>query len=181
MERATAHRASRPYRAGADQHPPEVRKYLALTTNNADGVPDRCDCTSPRDWDWGMEARTVASVKAAMDGKEALAIHNYAKFGVPADQVPVEARTIWFRTAWRNNTEQICLRSLFGSGAALPGTSKHEWGMAVDLEDWGPQNAGVDAGFMRANGWCPTVPSEPWHYEYRPLLAQIGQAGRCIK
>lgn len=171
----------RPYRAGAEAQPPEVRKYLALTTNNADGVPDRCDCTAPRDWDWGLDAAAIESAKAAMDGKEALAIHNYAQYGVPAEQVPMEARTIWFRTTWRNNAEQICLRSLFGSGAARPGTSKHEWGMAVDLEDWGPQNAGVDSGFMRANGWCPTVPSEPWHYEYRPLLAQIGQAGRCIK
>lgn len=172
---------SRPYRLGADKHPPEVRKHLAMTTINTRGVPARCDCTASRDWDWGLDARAVASAKAAMDAKEALAIHNYAKFGVPAEQVPVEARTIWFRTTWRNGAEQVCLRTRLGLWAAVPGTSKHEWGMAVDLEDWGPHNAGVDIGFMRANGWCPTVRSEPWHLEYRPLLVKIGEAGRCIK
>lgn len=172
---------SRPYRVGADTHPPEVRKYLTLTTINSHGVPTGCDCTAQRDWDWGLDARAVAAAKAAMDAKEALAIHNYAKYGVPADQVPMEARIIWFRTTWRNDSEQICLRTRMGGWAAVPGTSKHEWGMAVDIEDWGPDNAGVDVGFMRANGWCPTVQSEPWHLEYRPLLEGIGQAGRCIK
>ena len=158
----------RPYRAGAEQHPPEVRKYLALTTNNADGVPDRCDCTAPRDWDWGLDAAAIASAKAAMDGKEALAIHNYAKYGVPAEQVPMEARTIWFRTTWRNNAEQVCLRSVFGSGAAIPGTSKHEWGMAVDLEDggrrtpaWTPGSCGPTDGAPRCRPNLGTTRSPP--------------------
>lgn len=171
----------RPYRKGAQAQPPSVRKYLALTTTNADGIADRCDCTAPRDWDWGLDPGAIASIKAAMDAKEALAIHNYAKFGVPPEQVPMEARTIWFRTTWRNNAEQVCLRRILGAGAAVPGASKHEWGMAVDIEDWGPRHGGVDAGFLQFNGWCRTVWSEPWHFEYKPLLARFGQAGRCIK
>lgn len=171
----------RPYRKDSEGRPASERKYLALTTTNANGVRDHCECTEPRDWEWGLDAAAIASVKAAMDSKEALASHNYAKFGVPPEQVPVEARTIWFRTTWRTNAEQVCLRSTLGAGAAVPGTSRHEWGMAVDIEDWGPEHGGVDAGFLQFNGWCRTVWSEPWHFEYRPVLARFGLAGRCIK
>ncbi len=154
---------------------------MARTTINANGQRESCECTAGRLWSWGMDAGAVQSIRAALDGKEALAIHNYARYGVPADRVPVEPRTIWFRTTWRSRSEQVCLKSVFGSGAARPGTSKHEWGLAVDLEDWGSQSQGIDAGFLRANGWCSTVRSEPWHFEYRPVLARMGQEYRCIK
>lgn len=171
----------RPYEPGSEQLDPSQQKYEARTTINANGQRERCECTAGRIWHWGMSPDAIASLKAAMDGKEALAFHNYGQFGVPPEQVPVQARTIWFRTTWRSRDEQVCLRAVFGSGAARPGTSKHEWGLAVDLEDWGPRSYGVDAGFLRANGWCSTVRSEPWHFEYRPQLQRLGQAGRCIK
>lgn len=171
----------RPYRSGSETQDPGARKHAALTTINADGIRSGCECVDSRPWEQGLPADAVASVRAAMDLKEAIAIHNYGRFGVPAEQVPVGARTIWIRTAWRSYDEQVCLRGLFGSGAALPGRSKHEIGVAIDIEDWGPQNAGVDAGALRAHGWCPTVSSEPWHYEYRPQLEAIGQGYRCIK
>ncbi|MFV0318209.1 MAG: M15 family metallopeptidase [Microthrixaceae bacterium] len=171
----------RPYQPGTEDFAPSERKHQAFTTINANGQTERCECTAGRIWWWGLDQSAIDSLKAAMDAKEALAIHNYAQFGVPEDQVPVEARTIWLRTAWRSSEEQVCLKRVFGSGAATPGTSKHEWGMAIDIEDWGPRFNGVDAGFVTAAGWCRTVPSEPWHYEYRPLLASWGQEGRCIK
>lgn len=171
----------RPYRTGAEAQPPEVRKYLARTTINADGIPGPCDCTASRDWDWGLDPAAVSSIKAAMDAKEMIAIRNYGAFGVPAERVPVEARTIWFRTTWRSADEQVCLRRLYGSGAAPPGRSRHEWGMAVDIEDWGPASGGLDAKLLEASGWCRTVRSEPWHYEYRPVLERFGLGYRCIK
>ncbi len=52
-----------------------------------------------------------------------------------------------------------------GGLAAVPGTSQHGWGRAVDLE--------LDdraLTWMRANGerygFAETVPGEPWHWEY---------------
>lgn len=171
----------RPFEPGTEHLDPSERKFEARTTANADGHRERCECTSSRLWWWGLAPDAISSIEAAIEAKEDLAIHNYAKFGVHEADVPAEARTIWFRSTWRSRAEQECLRAVFGSGAARPGTSKHEWGMAVDLEDWGPRHNGVDAGFLRANGWCRTVPSEEWHYEYRPLLRSIGQEGRCIK
>jgi hypothetical protein len=47
--------------------------------------------------------------------------------------------------------------------AAIPGTSKHELGVALDVDD--PTRA-----WMLAHGapfgWTPTVTNEPWHFEF---------------
>lgn len=54
-----------------------------------------------------------------------------------------------------------------GGLAAVPGTSQHGWGRAIDLD--------LDdkaLAWMRANAWqygfSETVPREPWHWEYHP-------------
>lgn len=54
-----------------------------------------------------------------------------------------------------------------GGLAAVPGTSQHGWGRAVDLD---VDEAGV--AWLRANAWkygfVETVPREPWHWEFHP-------------
>ena len=170
----------RPYAPGSESLAPAPRKYAAMTTANADGHAGRCECVQPRPWDTGMPAEAAASIRSAMDAKEAEASSNYARFGIAPDAVPVEARTIWLDTAWRSRDEQTCIYSRFGPGwAARPGTSIHETGVAVDLEDWGPATFGQDGRLLYANGWCRTVPEEPWHYEYRPILEAWGRGSRC--
>jgi len=54
-----------------------------------------------------------------------------------------------------------------GGAAAVPGTSEHGWGRALDLD--------LDdkaLGWLRTNGWkygyVETVPREPWHWEFHP-------------
>lgn len=54
-----------------------------------------------------------------------------------------------------------------GGLAAVPGTSNHGWGLALDLDlDDAAQR------WMRENGWrygfVEDVPREPWHWTYRP-------------
>ncbi len=170
----------RPYEPGSEVLPPVQRKLLAMTTTNADGSTGFCECIQPRPWSAGMPDLAAASLRSAMDAKEVEVLSNYARFGVPADAVPVEPRTIWLRVAWRSREEQTCLYTRVGPPwAARPGSSMHEAGIAIDLEDWGAQNAGQDDRALRANGWCRTVPSEPWHYEFRPILEAFGLGGRC--
>lgn len=170
----------RPYLAGTEGLDPSSRKYFALTTTNADGSRGFCECIQPRPWGEGLHPAAVASIVAAMDAKEAEAIANHARFGVPAEAVPVEARTIWLRVTWRSREEQECLWARLGPGwAARPGSSPHETGVAVDIEDWGPAYFGQDARLLESHGWCRTVSSEPWHYEYRPVLESMGRASRC--
>ncbi|MFZ4517500.1 MAG: M15 family metallopeptidase [Microthrixaceae bacterium] len=172
----------RPYEPGTDALSPSDRKVRAMTTANADGSRGFCECTRPRPWAEGLDLGAAASLRIAMDAKEREALANYGRFGVPPDAVPVDARTIWLRTAWRSRDEQECLYSRFGPDwAARPGTSRHEFGFAVDLEDWGPASFGQDARLLRANGWCRTVPDEPWHFEFRPVLEFFGLGNRCVK
>ena len=170
----------RPYLGGTEGMIPSHRKYFALTTANADGSQGPCECVQPRPWGEGLHPQAVASLVAAMDAKESQAIANHAIFGVPAEQIPQERLTIWIRAAWRSNEEQTCIWNTLGPGwAAYPGRSKHQSGIAIDIEDWGPRFIGEDDRLLYAHGWCRTVPEEPWHYEYKPLLDSLGQGSRC--
>ncbi|MCP4434720.1 MAG: hypothetical protein GY812_04365 [Actinomycetia bacterium] len=170
----------RPYIPAFLGLPPSQLKYFAMTTANADGSTGPCECVRPRPWGEGLAPEAVASLIAAMDAKEAQAIANHALFGIPAEQVPVQKRTIWIRAAWRSNDEQTCIWNTLGPGwAARPGRSKHQSGISIDIEDWGPRFIGEDDRLLYAHGWCRTVPAEPWHYEYKPLLDAQGQGSRC--
>lgn len=82
--------------------------------------------------------------------------------------------------SWRSREEQECLWARMGPGwAARPGSSPHESGLAIDIEDWGPQHFGQDARILEAHGWCRIVSTEPWHYELRPALKARGLGARC--
>lgn len=137
-----------------------------------------CSCTPQKVWHSGLAPAVADSLRAAMRDKEAQSIRNYAAFGVPASRVPASDRVIWIRSALRTTDEQRCLRARLGRWAALPGRSTHEWGLAVDIEDW---EHGDDDAHLLAHGWCRTVPSEPWHFEHRPSLEFFGMSDRCIK
>ena len=77
-------------------------------------------------------------------------------------------------SGFRTMQEQEALYAAYVAGtgnlAAKPGHSNHQGGIAVDVESEGGTNAayrwleqnGARYGFKR------TVPSEPWHWEYRP-------------
>ncbi len=75
--------------------------------------------------------------------------------------------------SYRSYEEQVDLvtrKGLYSQGgyAAVPGTSNHGWGLAVDadvtddrLRTWLQVNA-------PRFGWVESVPREPWHWEFRP-------------
>lgn len=74
--------------------------------------------------------------------------------------------------AYRSYEDQVRLEGelgLYSEGglAAVPGTSQHGWGRALDLE---LDDTGVD--WLRDNAWkygfVETVPREPWHWEFHP-------------
>ncbi|HJP60255.1 MAG TPA: M15 family metallopeptidase, partial [Gemmatimonadaceae bacterium] len=99
------------------------------------------------------------------------------------------------RSGWRSNNEQWKLYEEWVEGTresvvGFPGTSNHQNGYALDLfvgarDDTRTFAVGKieiawsDNDFYRwlaenapAMGWRRTVPSEPWHWEYRPRLKQ---------
>ena len=79
--------------------------------------------------------------------------------------------TIGVEDAYRTYAEQVDLakrKGLFKNGglAAVPGTSNHGWGLALDLD--------LDTNalkWMRDNGYkygfAEDTPREPWHWGYR--------------
>lgn len=73
--------------------------------------------------------------------------------------------------SYRSYAAQVSVarrKGIYGRGgwAAVPGTSNHGWGVAVDLALSGPA-----LSWMRRNarrfGYYETVPRESWHWEYR--------------
>lgn len=81
--------------------------------------------------------------------------------------------TIGITDSYRTYDTQVDLvkrKGLYSQGglAAAPGTSRHGWGIALDLR--------LDAtaqAWMRSNagqyGFSENVAREPWHWEYAPL------------
>jgi LAS superfamily LD-carboxypeptidase LdcB len=81
--------------------------------------------------------------------------------------VDSSASTPRIASSFRTREQQERLYALYLSGkgnlAAKPGTSKHEFGLAIDGRgsvEW--ERA------MSANGFKRTVASEPWHWEFKP-------------
>ncbi len=80
--------------------------------------------------------------------------------------------TIGITDSYRSYDAQVDVaarKGLYSQGglAAVPGTSNHGWGMALDLD--------LDAtaqAWMREHadeyGFVEAVPREPWHWEYHP-------------
>lgn len=78
--------------------------------------------------------------------------------------------------SYRTYDQQVELagrKGLYADGglAAVPGTSNHGWGMAVDADITNP----ATLNWIRANGYkfgfVEAVTREPWHWEFRPQQA----------
>lgn len=78
--------------------------------------------------------------------------------------------------SYRTYDEQVDLvrrKGLYSEGGygAVPGTSNHGWGLAVDADVTDERTL----SWMRANayrfGFVEAVPREPWHWEFRPQQA----------
>lgn len=84
--------------------------------------------------------------------------------------------TLRITDSYRSYDEQVDLvrrKGLYSEGGfgAVPGTSNHGWGLAVDVN----VNDPTTLAWMRANahrfGYVEAVPREPWHWEFRPTQA----------
>lgn len=83
-------------------------------------------------------------------------------------------------SAFRGMGEQLRLRQAWMEGrgnlAARPGFSNHQGGIAVDIQTGGEGTAVYAwlAAHAAEFDFVRTVPSEPWHWEFRPTLSLEG-------
>ncbi len=111
----------------------------------------------------------------------------YAPAAASWDQVVAAARAngleLRITDSYRSYDDQVELASfkgLYQNGglAAVPGTSNHGWGLAVDADVGDP----AVMAWLRANGprfgWVESVPREPWHLEFRPNQVTEPQSTR---
>ncbi|MCV2392757.1 M15 family metallopeptidase [Actinotalea sp. M2MS4P-6] len=93
-------------------------------------------------------------------------------FEAMRDAAARDGVTIGITDSYRSYDAQVDVaarKGLYSQGglAAVPGTSNHGWGMALDLklddsaQAWIREHGG-EYGFVEA------VPREPWHWEYHP-------------
>lgn len=87
-----------------------------------------------------------------------------------------EGISIRITDSYRSYDEQVDLvrrKGLYSEGGlgAVPGTSNHGWGLAVDADITDSRTL----EWMRANAWrfgyVEAVRREPWHWEFRPHQA----------
>ncbi|AEI63122.1 peptidoglycan-binding protein [Corallococcus macrosporus] len=82
--------------------------------------------------------------------------------------------TLKVNSGFRSMAEQEALYRAYKNGtgnlAAPPGYSNHQGGIAVDINTGGTGTSTYRwlANNARNFGFVRTVPSEPWHWEYRP-------------
>jgi hypothetical protein len=84
--------------------------------------------------------------------------------------------TLQVTDSYRSYEQQVDLverKGLYSEGGygAVPGTSNHGWGLAVDAD----VNDPATLSWLRSNGYrfgfVEAVPREPWHWEFRPTQA----------
>jgi hypothetical protein len=89
------------------------------------------------------------------------------------DAAASDGITMRITDSYRTYDQQVDLaqrKGLFRNGglAAVPGTSNHGWGLAVDADVRDP----ATMAWLRANGprfgWVEANGREPWHWEFRP-------------
>lgn len=67
-------------------------------------------------------------------------------------------------SSYRTYQQQVYMRQIYGSNAAVPGTSNHGWGLAVDTAyDAVINKYGAPYGWQKA--WSDAS-WEPWHFKY---------------
>ncbi len=113
------------------------------------------------------------SLSAVPNGKE-MRSDAAAAFNRMHAAARAQGITLKVNSGFRSMAEQEALYRAYKNGtgnlAAPPGYSNHQGGIAVDIQTGG---TGTSTYRWLANnaknfGFVRTVPSEPWHWEYRP-------------
>jgi hypothetical protein len=81
-----------------------------------------------------------------------------------AEYFDTYCKKIQINSAYRSFEEQAKLKEKYGSKAAKPGSSMHNYGLAVDMNTSDANNA-IKAGLFEKYGFVRPVSGETWHVE----------------
>jgi hypothetical protein len=116
-----------------------------------------------------LEKRVVAFTKTAIDDLHHWLDATAAKaFIVAKHEAELHGVHIQISSAGRTFTDQSRLyKQLHGrSPVAVPGTSNHETGMAIDIQNWRQAKPYLLAhGFVHGDG-SGALKNDPWHFKY---------------
>ena len=102
--------------------------------------------------------------------------------GMTKEYKDLTGKSVLVTEAYRTKEDQEALRAKYGNRAAKPGTSLHEFGLAVDINS--PDANALDKmGLLRKYGFTRPVGGEPWHLEpsgvaTNPKLAKSDKTAR---
>lgn len=95
--------------------------------------------------------------------------------GMVQEYGQMTGKTVTVREGFRTYEQQAALRAKLGNGAAKPGNSMHEYGLAIDI-DTVVANEMDKLGLMRKYGFTRPLGGEGWHIEPAGLQSVIQQA-----
>jgi hypothetical protein len=94
-----------------------------------------------------------------------------------AEYFDTYGKKIQINSAFRSFEDQEKMKKKYGANAAAPGSSMHEYGLAVDMETK-DANGAIKAGLFKKYGFNRPVPGETWHVEPKGIdRAGIREAG----
>ncbi|WNG54487.1 D-alanyl-D-alanine carboxypeptidase [Archangium gephyra] len=151
--------------------------FLALVCLLVPGLAPGADVKRKR-------AKTTTSKHlVALPGGKSLRRDAAASFLRMATAARGDGIWLWVTSGYRTRREQRLLyeryRKGLGPKAARPGRSNHQRGLAVDVvvgDEESPTYRWLAANACR-HGFRRTVPSEPWHWEYRPRTTRAPAPG----
>lgn len=143
---------------------------LVDTPGLAGGPVVRLVAPAARAW----RALTAAALKAGHTLKATSLVDSYRPYEVQANLFASRyTRTSYLTSLWWDGSYWV---HSSGAAAAIPGTSNHGWGLAVDTGEERDGDAGtesLDAGTLDwlvrnevTYGWSHELQSEPWHLRY---------------
>ena len=88
-------------------------------------------------------------------------------------------KKITINSGFRSYEQQAALKKKYGKGAANPGNSLHEFGMALDIES-ADANAMEKLGLMKKYGLTRPVGQEPWHVEPAGIQDSLNQVRKDL-
>lgn len=95
-------------------------------------------------------------------------------YGMVEEYGQLTGKKITVTDGFRSYAQQAAMKQKYGARAASPGSSLHEFGLALDV-DSKDLNALDELGLMRKYGFMRPVGKEPWHLEPAGIQLNISK------